>query len=236
MWSILALGAVERIIHQVIDLDAITRIQLNQLQGQLLRVVIDHPQLSVDVFFDENKVRLEPTVTGHSQTPSIFEQRPYDVQNKITDATATLHVANVVELVKLLLSDMDQMDNIPLQGDYHLLQDIQRIIQQAEPDLAAHLSPWIGPQLAHELGKIQLAPKQLKRSLQSHLFFVEDALKEDSGLFAPRWQMDDLNRETRQLNQEVDRLEARFQQLQAQLKPLLTSPQKGEELLNPTQN
>ena len=216
MWSILALGAVERIIHQVIDLDAITRIQLNQLQGQLLRVVIDHPQLSVDVFFDENKVRLEPTVTGHSQTPSIFEQRPYDVQNKITDATATLHVANVVELVKLLLSDMDQIGNIPLQGDYHLLQDIQRIIQQAEPDLAAHLSPWIGPQLAHELGKIQLAPKQLKRSLQSHLFFVEDALKEDSGLFAPRWQMDDLNRETRQLNQELDRLEARFQQLHAQ--------------------
>ena len=216
MWSILALGAVERIIHQVIDLDAITRIQLNQLQGQLLRVVIDHPQLSVDVFFDENKVRLEPTVTGHSPTPSIFEQRPYDVQNKITDATATLHVANVVELVKLLLSDMDQIGNIPLQGDYHLLQDIQRIIQQAEPDLAAHLSPWIGPQLAHELGKIQLAPKQLKRSLQSHLFFVEDALKEDSGLFAPRWQMDDLNRETRQLNQELDRLEARFQQLQAQ--------------------
>ena len=236
MWSILALGAVERIIHQVIDLDAITRIQLNQLQGQLLRVVIDHPQLSVDVFFDENKVRLEPTVTGHSQTPSIFEQRPYDVQNKITDATATLHVANVVELVKLLLSDMDQIGNIPLQGDYHLLQDIQRIIQQAEPDLAAHLSPWIGPQLAHELGKIQLAPKQLKRSLQSHLFFVEDALKEDSGLFAPRWQMDDLNRETRQLNQEVDRLEARFQQLQAQLKPLLKKQKKGEELLNPTQN
>ena len=225
MWSILALGAVERIIHQVIDLDAITRIQLNQLQGQLLRVVINHPQLSVDVFFDENKVRLEPTVTGHSQTPSIFEQRPYDVQNKITDATATLHVANVVELVKLLLSDMDQIGNIPLQGDYHLLQDIQRIMQQAEPDLAAHLSPWIGPQLAHELGKIQLAPKQLKRSLQSHLFFIEDTLKEDSGLFAPRWQMDDLHRKTRQLNQELDRLEAKFQQLHASFNPAKHSSQ-----------
>ncbi|MFM6958125.1 MAG: hypothetical protein ACKOXD_06130, partial [Acinetobacter sp.] len=82
-----------------------------------------------------------------------------------------------------------------------------------------HLSPWIGPQLAHELGKIQLAPTQLKRSLQSHLFFVEDTLKEDSGLFAPRWQMDDLNRETRQLNQELDRLEAKFQQLHASLNP-----------------
>ncbi|NNP77942.1 hypothetical protein A7P54_16205 [Acinetobacter sp. Ac_3412] len=219
MWSILALGAVERIIHHVIDLDAITRIQINQLQGQLLRVVIDSPQLSVDVFFDENRVRLEPTVTGQSQTSSIFEQRPFDPQDKITDATATLHVENVVELVKLLLSDMDQIGNIPLQGDYHLLQDIQKIMQQAEPDLAAHLSPWIGPQLAHELGKIQHVPKQLKRSLQSHLFFVEDALKEDSGLFAPRWQMDDLNRETRQLNQEIDRLEAKLQQLNAQFNP-----------------
>ncbi|WP_336943581.1 hypothetical protein [Acinetobacter modestus] len=219
MWSILALGAVERIIHHVIDLDAITRIQLNQLQGQLLRVVIDSPQLSVDVFFDENKVRLEPTVTGHSQKSSIFEQRPFDPQYKITDATATLQVENVVELIKLLLSDMDQIGNIPLQGDYHLLQDIQRIMQQAEPDLAAHLSPWIGPQLAHELGKIQVAPKQLKRSLQSHLFFIEDTLKEDSGLFAPRWQMDDLHRETRQLNQELDRLEARLQQLHASFNP-----------------
>ena len=51
------------------------------------------------------------------------------------------------------------------------------------------------------------------------MFFVEDTLKEDSGLFAPRWQMDDLNRETRQLNQEIDRLEAKFQQLKSQFNP-----------------
>ena len=55
MWSILALGAAERLIHHVIDLDAISRIQLNKLQGKMLRVVMDSPQLSVDVFFDENK-------------------------------------------------------------------------------------------------------------------------------------------------------------------------------------
>ncbi|WP_343681733.1 hypothetical protein [Acinetobacter baylyi] len=217
MWSILALGAVERCIHHIIDLDAITRIQTNQLQGKLLRVVIDSPQLSVDVFFDENRVRLEPTVTGQTQTPSIFEQRPFDPQYKMTDATATLHVKNIVELVKLLFNDPDQIGNIPVEGDYHLLQDIQKIMQQSEPDLAAHLSPWIGPALAHELGKIRLAPQQLKRSMQSHLFFVEDALKEDSGLFAPRWQMDDLQHATRQLNQELDRVEARLQQLNLQL-------------------
>ncbi|KQW88720.1 hypothetical protein ASC84_11295 [Acinetobacter sp. Root1280] len=213
MWSILALGAVERLINQFINLDAITRIQFNQLQGKLLRVVIDTPQLSVDVYFDQNKIRLEPTVTGKSETPSIFEQRPFDKNVAIAEATATLHVKNVVELAKLFVAD--DIGNIPLQGDYHLLQDIQNIIQQLEPDLAAQLSPWIGPALAHEIGKIQLAPKHLKRSLQSHLFFVEDFLKEDTGVLAPRWQVDDLQQDTRQLNQNIDRLEAKIQQLQS---------------------
>ena len=224
MWSILALGAVERLINQFINLDAITRIQFNQLQGKLLRVVIDSPQLSVDVFFDENKVRLEPTVTGKSETSSVFEQRPFDQNTVIMEATATLHVKSIVELAKLFLAD--DIGNIPLQGDYHLLQDIQRIIQQAEPDLASHLSPWIGPALAHEIAKIQLAPKHLKRSLQSHLFFAEDFLKEDTGLFAPRWQMDDLQQDTRQLNQNIDRLEAKIQQLKQQLTP--TTPSQDQ--------
>ena len=215
MWSILALGAIERLIHHVINLDAITRIQLNELQGKMLRVVIASPQLSVDVFFDQAKVRLEPTVTGHSETASIFEQRPFDQTQSHTAATATLTVANVVELLKLLLAD--DVGNIPLQGDYHLLQDIQRIMQHAEPDLAAHLSPWIGPSLAHELAKIQITPKHIKQALQSHLFFAEDALKEDSGLFAPRWQMDDLHQDTRIFNQNLDRAEAKIQQLQAQI-------------------
>ncbi|WP_180182590.1 SCP2 domain-containing protein [Acinetobacter sp. YH01020] len=218
MWSILALGAVERLIHHVIDLDAITRIQLNELQGKMLRVVIDSPQLSVDVFFDDQKVRLEPMPTGHTETASIFEQRPFEQQSNITEATATLHVKTVVELLKLLLAE--DVGNIPLQGDYHLLQDIQRIMQQAEPDLASHLSPWIGPSLAHEIGKLQLAPKHLKRTLQSHLFFAEDALKEDSGLLAPRWQMDDLNQDTRILNQNLDRAEAKIQQLHSQIDSL----------------
>ena len=230
MWSILALGAVERLIHHMIDLDAITRIQLNELKGKMLRVVIDSPQLSVDVFFDDGKVRLEPTPTGHTESASIFEQRPFEQQSSMTEATATLHVKNVVELIKLLLAE--DVGNIPLQGDYHLLQDIQRIMQQAKPDLAAHLSPWIGPALAHEIGKIQLAPKHLKRSLESYLFFAEDALKEDTGLFAPRWQMDDLQQDTRIFNQNLDRAEAKIRQLQAQLD---AQPDTASNTLNSTQ-
>ena len=217
MWSILALGAVERLIHHCINLDAITRIQFNELQDKMLRVVIDSPQLSVDVFFDHEKIRLEPTVTGHTEAASIFEQRPFDSVNTITEANATLHVNNVIELAKLLLAD--DVGNIPVQGEYQLLQNIQRIIQQAEPDLASQLSPWIGPNLASQIGKIQLTPKQLFKAFDSHLFVAQDFLKEDSGLFAPRWQMDDLQHNTRQLTQNIDRLEAKIQQLQSQFNP-----------------
>lgn len=218
MWSILALGAIERLIHHVIDLDAITRIQLNQLHGKMLRVVIDSPQLSVDVFFDDGAVRLEPTVTGHSEQPSVFEQRPFDLQQHIIVADTTLHVSDVVALLKLLLSD--EIGILPVQGDYKLLQEIQRIMQHAEPDLAAHLSPWIGPALAHEIAKIQQLAPQLKRTLSSQFFFAEDFLKEDLSVFASRWQMDDLQQDTRILKQNLDRAEAKIQQLRQNISAL----------------
>ena len=215
MWSILALGAIERFMHHFIDLDAITRIQLNGLQGKVLRVVIDTPQLSVDVCFDDGKVRLEPTPTGQSQTPSIFEQRPFDPNHVPIVATATLHVGNVIDLLKLLLSD--EIGTIPLQGDYRLLQEVQRIMQNSELDLAAHLSPWIGANLAHEIGKLQRLPRLMKDQLHSQAFIAEDYLKEDSGLFAPRWQMDELQQATRRLLQNLDRAEAKILALQQKI-------------------
>ncbi|MEB3767252.1 hypothetical protein [Acinetobacter sp. MD2] len=217
MWSILALGAAERLINQTIDLDAITRQQLNQLQGKLLRVCIDTPQLSVDVFFDVDRIRLEPTATGQAEQASIFEQRPFDAQQQVEEATATLRVKNMVELAKLMSAK--QVGNISLSGDYRLLQNIQQLIQQLEPDIAAHLTPWIGSTAAHEVGKIQQLPQLIKRSLQSKLFFAEDALKEDSQLLAPRWQMDHIQQQTRQFQQNLDRLNARIQALQKHISP-----------------
>ncbi|MFT4020183.1 MAG: hypothetical protein QM666_01545 [Acinetobacter sp.] len=217
MFSILMLGTVEKILNHAIDLDAITRQHLNQLQGQLLRVVIDSPQLSIDLFFDETKLRLEPTATGQTDRPSLFETRPFDQAQHITEATTTLHVKTLVELMQLLHAK--EIGNLPIQGDYHLLQKLQHILQHAEPDLAAHLSPWIGANLAHEVGKVQHLPDIAKRVLQSKLFFAEDALKEDLGLLAPRWQMDELHKNTRQLQQNIDRISAKIQSLQQRISP-----------------
>ena len=219
MWSILALGAAEAIINRIIDLDAITRLKLNELSGQCLRVVINTPQLSVDVFFDHNKLRFEPTALGQAEQPSIFEQRPFDPQYTVCDATATLQVNDLVHLLKLLFSKEEALGTIPLQGDYHLLFALKEIMAQVELDVAAHLSPWIGATAAHEIGKLQHLPQQRFQQAKSAEFILTDFVKEDAKVLAPRWAMEDLQHNTRKLNQEIDRLDAKLQQLKQQLSP-----------------
>lgn len=214
MLSILALGASEVLINRIIDLDTISRLKLNELQNQCLRVVLDSPALSIDVLFDQDKVRFEPTALGQANQPSIFEQRPFDPKHTMLVANTTLRLENLSELLKLLFQADDQITNIQLQGDYHLLFALQKIISQMELDLAADLSPWIGASLAHEIGKLQYLPKQLLKTAKSTEFMLIDSLKEDSGLFAARWQMDDLQKNTSKINQELDRVEAKIKRLQ----------------------
>lgn len=220
MLAVLALGAIESLINQWIDLDSPTRLQLNQLHGKLLRVVIAAPQLSVDTFFDDGKVRLSPTPTGmpdaHSgQAGSIFEQRPYEAKQTPHVANTTLSVDNVVDLAKLFFSTPGETGNIPLQGEMSLLQQLQQILAQAEPDLASKLAPWIGAIPASQLGQIvQQTKTQLMRVGKNISINAGDSLFEDSGLFAARWKMDKLQQGTRELKQNIERVQARLKQLQ----------------------
>lgn len=207
MLLVLALAIAEKTSNAIIDLDCITREQLNDLQGQSLRVILQSPKIAVDVFFDEQKVRLEPATEYLSST----------------NVNATLSVANIVELFKLLLSHHDEVGNIPVQGDYHLLMRLQSIMQQTQIDLANALTPVFGATIAHEIGRLQQVPQYVWQQCQNQAYVWSDILKEDSGLFAPRWQMDKVQQEHRQLKQEIERLEARIAQLKQQIK------QKTEE-------
>lgn len=219
MWAVLALSAVEGMFNRWIDLDAATRLQLNQLQGKLLRVVIDSPQLSVDVLFDQDAVRLSPTVLGmHEHKPSIFEQRPYDPAYSIHQATTTLCVSNLVELAKLLQSETGGTGNIRLQGDLSLLQQLQRILAQASPDLAAQLSPWIGAVPAGQVRDIiQQGRQNIGRMLSNSTAHAAEIITEDSQLLAARWQMEQFKRGSRELRQDIERLQAKLKQLQASI-------------------
>ncbi len=238
MFAVLALGTIETLFNQWIDLDAATRQQFDGLSGKLLRVVIDSPQLSVDVLFDQNKVRINPTALGMAEgKPSLFEQRPYDAAFAPEKAHLTLHVVNLVDLARLMNAKAGATGNIPIQGDMGILMQLQRILAQAQPDLASQLSPWIGAIPAKQIGDIlALGKKAVLQTGQNMANHAGEAIVEDSQLFAPRWQMDQFKNHVRQLRQDIERAQAKTKALQQQIQTKLDAQVQASQPAKPDQS
>ncbi|GAC1373386.1 MAG: hypothetical protein NVS3B3_08830 [Aquirhabdus sp.] len=226
MIATLALAAFERLLNDWIDLDAATRLGFDQLAGsvdnpmvKMLRVVIDSPNLSVDVLFDHGRVRLSPTALGQPETPtvSVFEQRPYDKKFSPVNATTTLHVPHLVALAKLIGAKAGSTGNLPIQGDMSLLQALQKIMAQAEPDIAGKLAPLIGDMPAQQIGTfMKQGQDALKQASKTFVANSEEWVKEDSELFAARWQAEQFSEDMLDVQSDVERLQARVARLQAE--------------------
>ncbi len=215
MFATLALGAFERLLNDWIDLDAATRQGFNQLNGKLLRVVIDTPRLSVDILFDQDQIRLSPTPLGMDDQParSLFEQRPYERKYSVMQADTTLHVPHMVGLASVIGATAGNTGNLPIQGDLAILQQIQWVIAQAEPDISAKLSPWIGDSLAYQLSeRLSQGQRAVRQTGQRLLEYTEQQLQQQHGLLASREQAAQFSEGVRDLRNDVERLQARLQQ------------------------
>lgn len=215
MLATLALGAFESVINEWVDLDAATRQGFNQLTGKMLRVVIDTPHLSVDVVFDLDRIRLSPTPVGMDDQPahSLFEQRIFDLKLAPSQASTTLHVPHLVALARLFGATPGTTGNLPVQGELAVLQQVQHVMAQAEPDISAKLAPWIGDSLAHQLAQLLSQGKQtLHETSQRLLVHTEDRIKQDNSLLAPRWQAERFIDGVRDLRNDIERLQARLRQ------------------------
>lgn len=230
MIATLALAAFERLLNDWIDLDAATRLGFDQLAGnadksvdnpstKLLRVIIDAPSLSVDVLFDHGCVRLSPTALGQPETPtfSVFEQRPYDKKLAPVQATTILHVPHLIALTKLIGAKAGSTGNLPIQGDMSLLQALQKIMAQAEPDIAGKLAPLIGDMPAQHIGAfLRQGQDTLKQTRKTFVANIEEWVKEDSALFAPRWQAEQFSENMLDVQSDIERLQARVTRLHAE--------------------
>jgi ubiquinone biosynthesis protein UbiJ len=225
MITTLALAALERLINDWIDLDAATRLNFDQLANgsgrpseTVLRIVIDAPNVSIDVLFDQGRIRLSPTALGQAETQpaSIFEQRPYDKKLAPISATTTLHVPHLIALAKLVGAKAGHTGNIPIQGDMSLLQKLQTIMTQAEPDIAGKLAALIGDMPAQQIGQLlKHGQKHLKQTSKTFMANSEEWVKEDSKLFASGWQADQLGEHIQDIQSDIERLQARIARLQA---------------------
>lgn len=216
MLATLALGAFESVINEWIDLDAATRHGFNQLAGKLLRVVIDTPYLSIDILFDQDRIRLSPTPVGMDDQPtsSLFEQRVCDLKFAPSRANTTLHVPHLIALARLFGATPGSTGNLPVQGELAVLQQVQLVMAQAEPDISAKLAPWIGDGLAHQLAQLLSQGKQALSQTGQRLFeHTEAQIKQENVLLAPRWQAERFIDGVRDLRNDIERLQARMRQL-----------------------
>lgn len=218
MFSVLALGLVERSLNAAISTDAVIQQQLSErLHDKCLRLVCTSPQLSVDMTFDQSTIRFEPTALGMAESPthSVFEQRPYDQRSTVQHADCTLTVDNFVQLQSLFSGDIG---NVPVTGDMRILQQLKHILEHADINLASIFQPLLGASLTGQLSSLLSATgKHAKSRASQAAFYSEEWLKEDNVVLAKRWEMQKTKADIRTLRTEIEREHARLDQLLAQL-------------------
>lgn len=219
MLSFLTLGLLEKSINVALSSDALTEQQLmHRLDGKCLRVVSQSPQMSVDMRIDAGKIRLEPTAMGMAaeQTPSVFEQRPYDKQHCVQSADCTLSVTHMIDILRFMQPDF--AGSVPVSGDMSVLQQLKHILSHTQLNIATLLQPVVGVSVASQIQRIlSHGMQQVQRQASQGVFYGQEWIKEDSAILATRWQMDAFKQSVRAVRTDTERMQHRLDALLAEV-------------------
>ncbi len=163
MLTVLLLAGAEKLINMAIASDEITKAGLAPLAGKVLRLNMSMPEVNLDVLFTEERLRFEPVTTE-----SVFEQSGAmnERQKASMDRARLGHsrpdciitVDNPAQLLNLMRGTEG---NLPIEGDYKVLMQLNQLVAGFDPDVAGQLEPFIGISMASQL---HLLISQLKGS------------------------------------------------------------------------
>ena len=163
MLTVLLLAGAEKLINMAIASDEITKAGLAPLAGKVLRLNMGMPEMNLDVLFTEERLRFEPVTTE-----SMFEQSSAmnERQKASMDRARLGHsrpdciitVDNPAQLLNLMRGTEG---NLPIEGDYKVLMQLNQLVAGFDPDVAGQLEPFIGKSMASQL---HLLISQLKGS------------------------------------------------------------------------
>lgn len=134
--------------------------------------------------------------------------------NDYADADVELS-GTLVDLLRLAFSENPQpilaQKSVSLVGNTNVLQGYQKLMQQLDLDWEGHLSAIIGPIAAHEIGELARKAKSFhKSSSQETCQDITEYLQEEARLIPPREEVEDFYQDIAQLQQDVERFEAKF--------------------------
>ncbi|WP_432480830.1 SCP2 sterol-binding domain-containing protein [Moraxella sp. ZY200743] len=205
MIATLALGLAEKLINTAIHTDPLAIKHLQMLSGKTLRIVIDKPELSVDVLFCDDHLRFEPV------SQSIFEP-----QGMIIHPDCTLRVTDVGKLPTLM---QNPSGNLPIKGDHQVLLQIKELISSFSPDVLDKLEHLIGK---NATSYAHLAIQECSPIVMPILSSIKSLIID--GLTPNKANTDNLDSLIHQKKQELLRLQSDIEREQARLNDLQNQP------------
>lgn len=206
MIGVLSLAVGEKLVNAAIGLDPLIQSELKNLSGKTLRVMMRSPNLSIDVLFGDERVRLEPAFEP------IFEPQGGIYPNP---PECTLTVDNPRHLLALL---QNPTGNLPIQGDHQILMRAKYMLEQCHPDIWSWLERLLGRDAVGQLYFIGQEISPLSAPIISHIkqalasFVSHQASSNESDFIDQTLQ--DKKQTLLRLQSEIERSQAKLAEIQ----------------------
>lgn len=193
-----SLKALQNAINHALALDELMPEKIAALQGKVLEMIIAPLGVNFFILFQQGQLQL---LTDH---------------DKPADTVIHSSPLGLIRLSFLPVSQARSLfnDKIRLTGDVELGQQIKQLFDELDIDWEGHLAHFTGDVIAHQIGSFArrgLAfKKQISQSLRHNL---TDYLQQELALLPPREALDDFFNDIDQLALDVERLQAKVNQL-----------------------
>lgn len=196
--------AVSGLVNRVLQLDPASAQRLAALEGKRLRLDLTGSGQSVLVLVSDRQLRLSllsAREAGESIEPdTVVSGRPGD-------------------LFAAAAPDWGHSDSgVTIRGDTGLARDLQKLLQQLDPDWEAPLAQLLGDVAGHQVAKFARAGRSwLQRAAESTAAAGQDFLRYENDALVSAPEFDRFSEQVETTRDAVDRAEARLKRLESHL-------------------
>lgn len=195
------LTVAEESINTLLRQDSVTLQRLAKLNGRIIEVVMTEPSFNLFIIPSDQGLQIHQGLS------------------ELADVTLTGTSTNFISL----LTQQDKANamfgnGVQISGNNGIATEFQSILMDTQIDWEAMLAKVVGQLPAHQLGNLfRFKSSQYQTAGNSLLTNLEEYIREESELLAPKPAVSQFFKEIDKLRLDTDRLEARFQRLQARI-------------------
>lgn len=144
----------------------------------------------------------------------LFEQQRIRIVSEWRDEVDATISGPIQAIARMGLSKAKVAKDLTVSGDMHVVEAFKELFAKLDIDWEAQLVPYTGDALAFKLGKTaRQAGNFLQKAAKSFGANTKEYLQEEAQLLPSNLRLEDFANDVRELNRDVDRLNARIKRL-----------------------